>query len=78
MSVQAFYGGTAVGHGIADILFGRVNPSAKLPMSFPLVYSAFSVASLRDTMTSINKRVALLANCCAIIPAVATLASSPR
>ena len=33
--LQAFYGGNNVGEGLADVLFGKYNPSAKLPLSFP-------------------------------------------
>lgn len=33
-SWQAFYGGNAGGLAIGDVLFGRANPSAKLPVSF--------------------------------------------
>lgn len=34
--VQAWYGGNETGNAIADIVFGDVNPSAKLPLSFPV------------------------------------------
>jgi len=33
--LQAFYGGNEVGHGISDVIFGKVNPSGKLALTFP-------------------------------------------
>jgi hypothetical protein len=44
--LHAFLPGPEGGVGIAEILFGRVNPSARMPLSYPKAVSVASCPAL--------------------------------
>lgn len=33
--IHAWYGGSELGNGLADVIFGNINPSGKLPLTWP-------------------------------------------
>ena len=61
--IQAWYPGEEGGHAVADILFGRVSPSAKLSVSYPnvelyepLCYN-YPLESSNNTTGSVNNKL---------------------
>jgi beta-glucosidase len=48
-ALEAWYPGTSGGEAIANLLFGKVHPSGRLPISFPKDASQFARANLIET-----------------------------
>ncbi|TWI58681.1 beta-glucosidase [Pseudomonas duriflava] len=50
--VEAWYSGSKGGEAIASVLFGRVNPSGRLPITFPQDESQLPRPTMRDPATT--------------------------
>ena len=54
--LEAWYGGMEIGHTVADILFGDVNPSGRLPVSWPKRKADIpSTLSFKDTVIPVKE-----------------------
>ncbi len=52
--IEAWYSGTRGGRAMADVLTGRIEPSGRLPMTFPTAASQLPRPSLPDHATTAN------------------------
>jgi len=55
--VEAWYGGMEVGTAIANVLFGDVNPSGKLPLTFPKKLSDSPAHKSERTFPGVEEKV---------------------
>jgi beta-glucosidase len=57
--IQAWYPGEEGGHAVADILMGKVSPSAKLSVSYPNteLYEPLCYNTLNSALSSLNSKV---------------------
>lgn len=63
--IQAWYGGQETGTALADILFGRYNPSGKLPITF--YKSDADLPDFNDYSMKIVLTVILQEMCCILL-----------
>lgn len=55
--VEAWYPGEQGGHAIAEVLFGRVNPGGKLPISFPRSAGSLPAWYDREPSAEVNRYI---------------------
>ena len=55
--IEAWYGGMEAGKAIANVLFGKVNPSGKLPLTFPKKLSDSPAHKSERTFPGVEEKV---------------------